>query len=198
MVNDILNKLQIELSQPITSERQVVYILVEIRKLVEGDKCADDLEALKLHCDWVLHPKLSWRSAKQLLTKLNERYSEFYNGDANDALAMLSQHLGLKAFQAEFCEFLRRYGLDDSVCDADWWFAFLYQYSRVIQDCPLECKANPGWHFNRIVLIDPDFTVSADHLYMQWDYSLEGQGVGLWVVHHDRNSLASTLPVPPN
>jgi hypothetical protein len=40
MINDIISKLRAELATPISSERQVVYILVELRKLLEigGEK----------------------------------------------------------------------------------------------------------------------------------------------------------------
>lgn len=193
---DILSKLQLELTQDVTSERQVVYILVQIRKLIDNDNHAKDLEALRLHCDWVVHPKLDRKGARQLLGKLNDRYTTVLKTNPNADLQELSKRLGLRAFQAEFQEFLRRYCLDGSFCDTDWWFAFLYHYSRVIQDCPLESVAEPDWYFDKIVLIDPDLTASAGHLYMQWEFSLAGRGVGLWVVHHDRDSLAATLTAP--
>jgi hypothetical protein len=196
MVPDILSKLQLELAQDLTSERQVVYILVQIRKLIDSDNRAKDLEALRLHCDWVVHPRLDRKGAKELLGKLNDRYTTVLKTNPNADLQELSKRLGLRAFQAEFQEFLRRYCLDGSFCDADWWFAFLYHYSHVIQDCPLESAAEPDWYFDKIVLLDPDLTGSTGHLYMQWEFSLAGRGVGLWVVHHDRDSLAPTLTAP--
>jgi hypothetical protein len=196
MLPDILSKLQLELTQDVTSERQVVYILVQIRKLIDSDSRAKDLEALRLHCDWVVHPKLDRKGAKELLGRLNDRYTTVLKANPNADLQELGKRLGLRAFQAEFHDFLKRYCLDGSYCDAHWWFAFLYHYSRVIQDCPLESTAEPDWYFDKIVLIDPDLTICTDHLYMQWEFSLAGQGVGLWVIHHDRDSLAATLTAP--
>jgi len=102
----------------------------------------------------------------------------------------LSEKLGLQAFQSDFQKFLQRYGLDQSFCDGNWWFAFLYHYSHVIQDCPLEGVApDSGWRFNRAVLVNTDSPVSPEKLYMQWEFSLGEKQVGLWLVHQDRNSL---------
>jgi hypothetical protein len=54
----IIEKLDIELSQQITSERQVVYILVEIRKLMERNNDTEKCFALNFYCDWAMHTKL--------------------------------------------------------------------------------------------------------------------------------------------
>jgi hypothetical protein len=191
MVKDILSKLDAELRQEITSERQVVYILVQIRKLIDSDKLSEDFEALKLHCDWAVHPKLNKSSAKRLLRKLNDRHSELRSKSGpQEAMSELSEKLGLQAFQVEFHKFLQFYNLNESSCDGNWWFAFLYHYSRVIQDCPLEGVApDSGWEFDRVVLVDPDLTVSPERLYIQWEFLLGEQQVGLWIIHQDRDSL---------
>ena len=199
MVNDILRKLESELRQEIISERQVVYILVEIRKLIDTEELAKQFEALKLHCDWVVHTKLSRRSAKELLSQLNNVYSERLSKNLPEkAMMEVSEKLGLQAFRRDFHSFLQLYGLDDSVCNGNWWLAFLYYYSCVIQDCPLESRADSGWEFNRVVLIDPDMTVSPERLYLQWEFLLGEQQVGLWAIHYDRDSLGGVRSIGPS
>jgi len=195
MKDDIVSKLDKELHKEITSEPQVVYILVQVRKLIETDNPMEDFEALKLHCSWVLHPKLSRASAKDLLGKLNDQYARLLgNSSPQEAVKELGERLGLKPFQAEFRKFLRFYGIDGSYCDGNWWLGFLYHYSRVVQDCPLECVAESGWQFNKVVLVDPDDTVAADRLYMQWEFLFNGQQIGIWIINSGRDSLEEDTP----
>ena len=63
MKPDILTKLAAELREPIGSERQVVYIMVELRKLIELNCDGAQYTALKFHCDWVAHPRLAGTQA---------------------------------------------------------------------------------------------------------------------------------------
>jgi hypothetical protein len=51
MERDIVHKLTEELAQNINSERQVVYILIEIRKLLEKEEALEKFPDLKLCCD---------------------------------------------------------------------------------------------------------------------------------------------------
>ena len=195
MVNAILAKLEVELKEDKTSERQFFYVLVKLCKLIDTEELAREFEALKLHCDWTVHTTLSLGSAKRLLRKLNYEYSQLHTENSSqEAIRRLGEKLGLKAFQREFHEFLDRFGVDQSACNGNWWFAFLYYYSRVIQDCPLESGTpEPGWAFDRVVLVDPDMTISDERLYMQWEFLLAEEQVGLWLVHHNRDSLGKVI-----
>ena len=184
MVEDILGKLQIELQQEITSERQVVYILVQIRKLINTVALAKKFEALKLHCDWVLHTALDKQSAKRLLGTLNNNFRELLNKGGNpQEFEDLRDYLGLEPFKDGFIKLLQHYGLDVSFCTKKWWFDFVSQYSRVILDCPLQCDAEPGWTFNKLVLLDVD-KEEPDRLDMPWEFSLNGELVTIWSADH--------------
>ena len=59
MKEDIASKLNHELDQEIVSERQVVYILIEARKLLEQQKTLDNFRGFKLCGDWAVHPKIT-------------------------------------------------------------------------------------------------------------------------------------------
>jgi hypothetical protein len=45
-----------------------------------------------------------------------------------------------------------------------------------------------------VVLVDPDITVSPERLYMQWEFLLGDQQVGLWLIQQDRDSLGGVVP----
>jgi hypothetical protein len=57
MRGDIVEKLNREFEEPIRNERQVVYILVEARKLLEQEGVLETFSDFKLCSDWAVHPK---------------------------------------------------------------------------------------------------------------------------------------------
>jgi hypothetical protein len=67
MKKDIACKLSRELKDEIVSERQVVYILVETRKLLEQQGRLDDFRTLTLCCNWTVHPKLDRKDSQEVL-----------------------------------------------------------------------------------------------------------------------------------
>ena len=64
---DIIKKLEKELDRGIASEARAVYLLTEVRKLIERDKAVGAYPNLKFHCDWVLHAKLTGPAAQEIL-----------------------------------------------------------------------------------------------------------------------------------
>jgi hypothetical protein len=187
MVRDILSKLDDELHQEITTERQVVYILVETRKLIEKNRLANKFEALGLHCNWAVHTELSKGQARTLLAGLNKHYSEILSkGQAKEAIQKIGERLGLEPFRVEFRQFLELLGLYKEFCDGDSWLAFLYHYSQVIRDCLLVSRAAalPSWHFNELVLVGgPEDLGDEGKICIQWELLLKGRSVGLWLAH---------------
>jgi hypothetical protein len=64
---DLLQQLGIELAKGITTEVQVVYLMVGIRKILEQRSAKDRYEYLTFYCDWALHSKLEGRMAQRIL-----------------------------------------------------------------------------------------------------------------------------------
>jgi hypothetical protein len=146
MKPDILTKLAAELQVPITSERQVVYIMVELRKLMELNGDGTKYTALKFHCDWVAHPWLKGPQAQEIV-KLFDRYQELEDNTAvkqgqpdMSFMGRLGPALAMTNFRNELNAYLHSQGLDPSTPDDDGkWAAFLKHYAGVIEDCPLQC-----------------------------------------------------------
>lgn len=67
MKPDIIAKLAKELKEPISSEPQVVYLMVELRKLIELNGDGANYPALKFHCDWIVHPILQGQAAQEVV-----------------------------------------------------------------------------------------------------------------------------------
>ena len=60
MFADILQKIQDRLERPIDNEEGVVYLLTEVRKIIEDKAHKPDpfLPSLWLYCNWALHVNL--------------------------------------------------------------------------------------------------------------------------------------------
>jgi hypothetical protein len=54
----------------------VVYIMVELRKLIELNRDGANYPAHKLHCDWVAHPLLQGPAAQEIV-RLFDQYQKW-------------------------------------------------------------------------------------------------------------------------
>ncbi|MCZ6752665.1 MAG: hypothetical protein O7E51_12670 [Acidobacteria bacterium] len=186
MENDIINKIRYELDRPIQSERQVVYLLAEVRKLLDHLCATSQYRSLRLYCNWAVHIKLERSFALSIVEKVDQLYSKLMKGprlskEEHDEL------FGIFApdnFRQDFKSFLREQSLPISICQNDKrWAMFLSYYLRVIQDCPLVCeskKKNPKV-LNKIVLTKhPDGQEAAKGIFplISWAFYLNDQDKG--------------------
>lgn len=162
MTPDIANKLAQELGQDIVSERQVVYILVELRKLLESKDLDRDgrYRALIFCCDWAVHPKLNREPAKAI-TLLFDRYETRYRqepvGVSQAGIPELVEFCDHSRFRQQFTEACEQNDIDaDSIRDDDWWRSFLTHFSEVVRDCPIEAKAETTTYVTRVMAYATD------------------------------------------
>ena len=111
---DVRAKLQEEISQPILSERQIVYILVETRKLIGLAGKGRAFAKLEFCCDWALHTVMSWRVAKEFLRELDSEFDNLLSTTQEafeKSLARIAVKDPLLELQTELEKFLRSEGL---------------------------------------------------------------------------------------
>jgi len=146
MKDDIINKLNQEFAERITSERQVVYILVEIRKLLEQQNTLQSFRALRLCSNWAVHPKLNHSDAQLILGYFDAYELEFRKSGISMAdfrLEPLHNFASYEGFRAELVQALAPQGVNVGMLqNDDYWQSFIQHYAAVIQDCPLEAKEN--------------------------------------------------------
>jgi len=70
----IIGKIRRHLSRPVRTESAVVYLLCEVRKLLDQQKPKPDPNALCFYCNWALHAELSYPKTTGVLLK---RIDEF-------------------------------------------------------------------------------------------------------------------------
>ena len=142
MTKEIIRKLTAQLNQRITTEVQVVYLLVGIRKLIERDHRREQYPKLNFYCDWVLHSELDRSGAKAILREFDEAYPLLKRGMnlPRELQKKIDDISGMESFEKELTRFLKSYGLPPISLSVDDWSHFLHLYTRVIQDIPLMVK----------------------------------------------------------
>jgi hypothetical protein len=136
----IMDKLRRELELDITTERQVVYILVEIRKAIEQAGEQKNYFALDFYCSWALHTKMDRAGAIRILKRFDQAHPLLVQKKAlpPELRKEIHETTKLKKFEDEMEQFLKANGLPTGIVDdANSWVKFLRLYAHVIDDCAL-------------------------------------------------------------
>ncbi len=133
-------KLQQLFDVGIRTEAEVVYALVETRKLLEIQQQSDAYPALAFHCDWALHSHMDRRPARLMLKTFDDYCDKCIAGtDTKDDWKAISATLHASQFRDELEQFLTSLKIKPNL-DLRRWFQFLHLCSLVIEDTPLKIK----------------------------------------------------------
>ncbi|MBI4459178.1 MAG: hypothetical protein HY648_03840 [Acidobacteria bacterium] len=151
---EITHKLKQALSKPPKNERDVVYILVEIRKLLELTGNEQKYFWLKFFADWACHTKMDRKTAKELLDRLDSELDVIKGGTLKVGV---KRPPTLHTFIIEFNAFLKDVGI---YAGLDYnrliWPVFLKYYARVVRDCPVlpQAKNHNLKHIDEVLLVE--------------------------------------------
>jgi hypothetical protein len=145
-------------------------ILIDIRDLLELLAESARYKALKFHCDWILHPKLTGPRAQRIIkavdvecVKTMERRglqdwpesvgSDFFGPLSQDFMDGLLSRFTFHDFESELCEFLERH--DIAKLASPWsskYHGFELVYCQLVEDRTLEYtnKKDPTKYVNRV------------------------------------------------
>lgn len=144
MQNAIVEKLRQHLQLGIDTECEVVYLLCEVRKLIDKYHAGSAPLALKFYCHWALHVDLTYpATTRSFMTQVDAYVGRILTGqvDIVEDHRLFEEFL-MDNFRVELRNFLKAYGLPAALCDdEESWQEFLGQYSGVIQDGTLTCPA---------------------------------------------------------
>lgn len=149
MKDDIVGKLKRHLSDPITTECAAIYLLVQVRKILEKSQPTPPPFVLWMYCHWAVHVDLTRDKMMRCFLEKIDRYvlnnvSGFQEDEEysfKDEHELFRELLSFNAFRKELCEFLNVYSLPTSLCDDDAsWFGFLSAYAGVIEDGTLSAQ----------------------------------------------------------
>ena len=140
--HSIVEKLALHLGKPVATEPDVVYLLVELRKMLEHDNTKGRFPVLNFHCNWVVHTTLSDSAVAEKIVRHFDELPNLLENVRNGHLpipAAMERLLNQQQLRKELGECLNSYGLPSTVCEDDW-INFSDSLCRVIEDCPLEIR----------------------------------------------------------
>jgi hypothetical protein len=141
--NAIIDKLDQELKHfPIRRESQVVYLLAEIRKVIEHEREQDPncYEVLELFCNWALHVAISRKSNADRIRVFLKVFDLKEGMEMVDFLhsSFFNEMIQLEAFRKELETFLHDHQLPCDIAHCfRTWSGFIYLYTSVVSEVPL-------------------------------------------------------------
>ena len=142
---EIQHKLQLFLqnTSSFDSEMQVVYLMAEIRKLMEhtGESLQADYKSIKFYCDWTLHTEKT-RSFSGLENVFEEIYSDCKNHIELAPQVIQARKLVEFVYFQHLRERMRlffdEYGFNKRLLDDDdKWDSFIINLLNVLADQPI-------------------------------------------------------------
>ncbi len=171
MQDSILEKLTVELNNGIHTEAQAVYLLVQIRKLMEHNS-NKSYDTLKMFCDWALHTELS---KNRQIIKMLEEFDEAMARDDKGYGPINYDYLSLKKFKEALMDFLTDFNLPKNILSGGQWATFIRLYTRVVSDCPVTKKDYPFKFIEKITMRDwqpenmpAEYYKHREGFYLQW------------------------------
>src|SRR5581483_2669246 len=125
---------------------KVIYVLCELRKLLDKYPLDPSPIALRMYCHWALHIDLTNPgTTSSFLARVDEFVSNVLTGYGRNVVEenrMFREFVYLETFREQLRTLLRAYHLPTAVCDNDsHWSEFLTHYAGIIEDGSLSCEA---------------------------------------------------------
>jgi hypothetical protein len=146
MENDVILKLKRHLNSGLREEKDMVYLLVEIRKILDHEKIKKDFPYLSLFCDWILHIKIDRNNTgvkviKQIDSRILDRAKyDLLGGDIfykNRQIPVIRRLINLWDFKKELRFFFKKFNLNIKNLIGCNWTRFICLLLNVLVDVPL-------------------------------------------------------------
>jgi len=119
---------------------QVVYLLVEVRKLMDRTAYANPL--LRMFCNWVVHTTLEKPGvgAALILADFDALMVEIFE---RQQMPAQSRNITFGTFREALIQLFKHFALHDNLTqDAKQWERFCKLYSSVVGECPIVFNAS--------------------------------------------------------
>ncbi len=115
---------------------QVVYLLVEIRKLLDRDNNPNFL-LVRFYCDWTVHASKDRNLGviEEIVDKIDSCYSSSSHYPIKDD--GIFDFLNMRELKKEFEELFDRYSLPKKIFEDDNWSTFVDILTSVLSDQPI-------------------------------------------------------------
>jgi len=127
---------------PLTEECHVVYLMVEIRKILDHEKDhrqTGDFSLLRFYCDWTVHTEKTritdnMRAVMGILYK--DAKSHIEAPALREAMSPVMQFAYMDKLKDQITRFLKDRGLSSSLVN-DGWISFIGVLVRVLENQPI-------------------------------------------------------------
>lgn len=177
----IVEKLEMILREAPRFEADVVYALVEIRKLLEraGKEKDSEFAILEFFCDWVVHVKLSFSGAKKVLARLDAEIGASGSVVPQEVQpeSELFRFISLEPLREEMKRFCSENRLPEQwATDPTMWGECTKFYGDVVLHCPLAITRGspPSRYIKQLTLTNAvDLQEHPDKRCFSWNWSFE-------------------------
>ena len=153
MNDEIINKIKRYTKKSPSEEAHIVYVLVQIGKIIEREELEEKFPILCFYRNWVVHPQLD-RNAndgrRDMLIRINDAIeaSQENNEKVMEWLAKFADAISIKEFSFELTNFFSRFGLEDKNLDSKIWLKDFYQLLiNILIDLPLKTPKDSSYVF---------------------------------------------------
>lgn len=153
MRNAIIEKLNRHLTEGIIREADVVYLLVEIRKLLDHGRPSlhHRYPQLRFYADWVVHTELSRISRGSALYEYLKRINDavavyIQKNNEQDMLKKITNAISLDRIKDEMTTFFQEGGLDGHLLEVAQWRNFIKLLISILTDSPLLAPNKPDFN----------------------------------------------------
>ena len=143
----IIAKLELLLAKGVRTESDALYLMVEVRKLLEQQHAKQQYEYLTFHCDWALHATLAGTTAQKILKLFDAANIHLKTGvELHNLSGLLRMEIDriskMRYFEDQLEGFLKANGIPALASTrSDGWIHFLHLYAKIVEDCPLVMTA---------------------------------------------------------
>jgi hypothetical protein len=184
MKDELIQKIQNVLNKRINTEAQVVYLLVEVRKLMDRDQYKDSV--LRTFSNWIVHTSLDNPSEGSafILGEFDHLFAELHERQKKtDQLT----HISLGAFREALAQFFAHYGLTTRLlANLSEWKRFSSLYCSIVSECPIVFTASKAKlkYIRQVELtrISPGIVVK-EWPIVQWRLTFQDGTVQNWGFH---------------
>lgn len=159
MRDAIIEKLNKHLEEGIKREADVVYLLIEIRKLFEHDELPQ-YPQLRFYGDWIVHTKLSRirrnGALAEYLKRINHAVAVQRQGGATQNLnTQITDAISLDRLRDEMTTFFTERSLDSHLLEVSRWRSFIKLLISILIDIPLVASNHSDFNLIKEFLFTP-------------------------------------------
>lgn len=126
---------------PFDEESQVVYLMVEIRKVIDREKNSVKYPLLKFYTDWIVHTEKD-----HITTEIRQIMEEMYETAKAEIINSLKRKSGspiirfayMEDLYKEMEQFLKKYNINTALTGKEVWLQFVQLLVKVLQNQPIK------------------------------------------------------------